>query len=59
MKFYPVQGWFFYRECRKDYWLTEVTDNYTIGLDTDQGTLRELTVDELSDADKLPEGEYV
>ena len=32
---------------------------YTIGLDTDQGTLRELTVDELSDADKLPEGEYV
>ena len=32
---------------------------YTIGLDTDQGILRELTVDELSDADKLPEGEYV
>ena len=32
---------------------------YTIGLDTVQGTLRELTVDELSDADKLPEGEYV
>ena len=32
---------------------------YTIGLDTDQETLRELTVDELSDADKLPEGEYV
>lgn len=32
---------------------------YTIGLDTDQGTLRELTVDELSDADRLPEGEYV
>mgnify|MGYP003183597009 FL=1 len=32
---------------------------YTIGLDTGQGTLRELTVDELSDADKLPEGEYV
>lgn len=32
---------------------------YIIGLDTDQGTLRELTVDELSDADKLPEGEYV
>ena len=32
---------------------------YTIGLDTDQGTLRKLTVDELSDADKLPEGEYV
>lgn len=31
----------------------------TIGLDTDQGTLRKLTVDELSDADKLPEGEYV
>lgn len=32
---------------------------YTIGLDTGRGTLRELTVDELSDADKLPEGEYV
>lgn len=32
---------------------------YTIGLDTGQGTLRELTVDELSDADRLPEGEYV
>lgn len=32
---------------------------YTIGLDTGQGTLRELTVDELSDADKLPEGAYV
>ena len=32
---------------------------YTIGLDTDRGTLRELTVDELSDADRLPEGEYV
>lgn len=32
---------------------------YTIGLDTDRGTLRELTVDELSDADKLPEGAYV
>lgn len=32
---------------------------YTVGLDTDQGTLRELTVDELSDADRLPEGAYV
>lgn len=32
---------------------------YTIGLDTGLGTLRELTVDELSDADRLPEGEYV
>lgn len=32
---------------------------YTIGLDKDRGTLRELTVDELSDADKLPEGAYV
>ncbi len=32
---------------------------YTIGLDTDRGTLRKLTVDELSDADRLPEGEYV
>lgn len=32
---------------------------YTIGLDTGRGTLRELTVDELSDADRLPEGEYV
>ena len=32
---------------------------YTISLDTDQGTLRELTVDELSDADRLPEGAYV
>lgn len=32
---------------------------YTIGLDTDRGTLRELTVDELSDADRLPKGEYV
>ena len=32
---------------------------YTIGLDTGRGTLRELTVDELSDADKLPEGTYV
>ena len=31
---------------------------YTISLDTDRGTLRELTVDELSDADRLPEGEY-
>lgn len=32
---------------------------YTIGLDTGRGTLRELTADELSDADRLPEGEYV
>lgn len=32
---------------------------YTIGLDTGRGTLGELTVDELSDADKLPEGAYV
>lgn len=32
---------------------------YTISLDTDQGTLKELTVDELPDADRLPEGEYV
>lgn len=32
---------------------------YTIGLDIGRGTLRELTVDELSDADKLPEGAYV
>lgn len=32
---------------------------YTIGLDTDQGTLRELTADELPDADRLPDGEYV
>lgn len=32
---------------------------YTIGLDTSRGTLRELTVDELSDADRLPEGTYV
>lgn len=32
---------------------------YSIGLDTGRGTLRELTVDELSDADKLPEGAYV
>lgn len=32
---------------------------YTIGLDTGRGTLRELTVDELSDVDKLPEGAYV
>lgn len=31
---------------------------YTIGLDTGRGTLRELTVDELSDADRLPEGAY-
>ena len=32
---------------------------YTIGLDTGRGILRELTVDELSDADRLPKGEYV
>lgn len=32
---------------------------YTIGLDTGRGTLRELTGDELSDADRLPEGAYV
>lgn len=32
---------------------------YTIGLDTGRGTLRELTVAELSDADRLPEGAYV
>lgn len=32
---------------------------YTIGLDTGRGTLRELTVDELSDANRLPEGAYV
>lgn len=32
---------------------------YTIGLDTGRGTLRELTADELSDADRLPEGAYV
>lgn len=32
---------------------------YTIGLDTGRGTLRELTVDELLDADRLPEGAYV
>lgn len=32
---------------------------YTIGLDTGRGTLMELTVDELSDADRLPEGAYV
>ena len=31
----------------------------SIGLDTDQGTLRELTADELPDADRLPDGEYV
>lgn len=36
-----------------------VVHMYTIGLDTDRGTLRELTVDELSDADRLPKGEYV
>lgn len=38
---------------------SRVVHMYTIGLDTDRGTLRELTVDELSDADKLPEGAYV
>lgn len=38
---------------------SRVVHMYTIGLDTDRGTLRELTVDELSDADRLPEGEYV
>lgn len=32
---------------------------YTIGLDKDRGTLRKLTGDELSDVDRLPEGEYV
>lgn len=32
---------------------------YTIGLDTGRGTLRELTVNELPDADRLPEGEFV
>lgn len=31
---------------------------YTISLDTGRGTLKELTVDELSDGDKLPKGEY-
>ena len=31
---------------------------YTICLDTGRGTLKELTVDELSDGDKLPKGEY-
>lgn len=38
---------------------SRVVHMYTIGLDTGRGTLRELTVDELSDADKLPEGAYV
>ena len=38
---------------------SRVVHMYTIGLDTDRGTLRKLTVDELSDADRLPEGEYV
>lgn len=38
---------------------SRVVNMYTIGLDTDRGTLRELTVDELSDADRLPEGAYV
>lgn len=43
---------------------TEVFQNervvymYTISLDTGRGTLKELTVDELSDGDKLPKGEY-
>lgn len=32
---------------------------YTISLDTGRGTLKELTVDELPNADRLPEGEYV
>lgn len=32
---------------------------YTIDLDTEQGVLRELAVNELPDADRLPEGEYV
>ena len=32
---------------------------YTIGLDTDLGTLRKLAVNELPDADRLPEGAYV
>ena len=32
---------------------------YTIGLETDQGTLRKLAVNELPDADRLPEGAYV
>ena len=38
---------------------SRIVHMYTIGLDTDRGTLRELTVDELSDADRLPEGAYV
>ena len=38
---------------------SRVVHMYTIGLDTARGTLRELTVDELSDADRLPEGAYV
>lgn len=38
---------------------SRVVHMYTIGLDTDRGTLRELTVDELLDADRLPEGAYV
>ena len=38
---------------------SRVVHMYTIGLDTDRGTLREPTVDKLSDADRLPEGEYV
>jgi hypothetical protein len=38
---------------------SRVVHMYTIGLDTDQGTLKELTVDELPDADRLPEGAYV
>ncbi len=32
---------------------------YTISFGTGRGTLKELTVDELPDADKLPKGEYV
>ena len=31
---------------------------YTISLGTGRGTLKKLTVDELSDGDKLPKGEY-
>lgn len=38
---------------------SRVVHMYTIGLDTDRGTLRELTVNELPDADRLPEGEFV
>ena len=32
---------------------------YTISFSTGRGTLKELTVDELLDADKLPKGEHV